>query len=372
MTHVLNGRDAPASGTETLAALAAKTADEADRTGVLAPDVIAAFADSGIPRHFVPARWGGTDGGFTELTRTLTAVGQSCAAAAWIGSMFAYTARFATHLPVRAQEEVWADSPDTLWVPGLVPTGQSVRTEGGHRLSGRWTYVSGVEFADWALLAGPQHGPDASPPLFHAVPRAHFTVEHTWDAVGMRATGSHTVVLDDVEVPAHRTVPLAEVLSGFNKTSRSVQHNVPLAAVGGLTCIAPVLGAARSALSACVATVTGKRTGAAPGGTAALDGALARAAAELDSAALLVERVATVLDAGESRVHAMRNARDAAYAGQLLRDAVGGLMKAAGTAAQDRGSALQRNWRDVSIATSHAALRLEKAASAYADSLARG
>ncbi|WP_053913479.1 hypothetical protein [Streptomyces sp. TP-A0875] len=345
--------------------LASLAAEEADRTGVLCAGLVAALSDSGLPRHFVPARWGGSDGTFTELTAVLVTLGRSCASAAWVGSMFAYTARFATHLPVRAQEEVWADGPDPLWVPGLVPAGRSRRVEGGYRLTGRWTYVSGSEFADWALLAGPQPGPDAAPPLFHAVPRTDFAVERTWDAVGMRATGSHAVVLDDVFVPEHRTVPLPEVLGGSNRMSDSVQHNVPLPAVGGLTCLAPVLGTARSALSACVTTVAGKRTG---GGSAALDMTLTGAAAAVDTAALLVERLATVLDAGESRVHALRNARDSAFTASLLREAVDGLMRAAGTAAQNRGGAPQRNWRDVTVATSHAALRMEKAASAYADS----
>lgn len=351
-----------------LAPLAAEGAEEADRTGVLPPDLIAALTDAGLPRHFVPARWGGSDGTFAELTANLVTLGHSCASTAWVGSMFAYTARFAIHLPVQAQEEVWSDGPDSLWVPGLVPAGRSRRVWGGYRLTGRWSYVSGSEFADWALLAGPRPGPDATPPHFHAVPRAEFTVERTWDAVGMCATGSHAVVLDDVFIPEHRTVPLPEVVGGFNRISDGVQHNVPLPAVGGPTCLAPALGAARSALSACVTAVTGKR---ADGAGTALDVALTNAAAGVDTAGLLVERIAAVLDAGESRVHALRNARDAAFAAGLLREAVDTLMRAAGTTAQDRSSALQRNWRDVTVATSHAALRIEKAASTYADSLAK-
>ncbi|MCZ9345499.1 hydrolase, partial [Streptomyces sp. TRM76130] len=67
-----------------------------------------------------------------------------------------------------------------------------------------------------------------------------------------------------------------------------MQHNVPLMAVGGLTCVAPILGAAGGMLEAYTALVAGKRAAAVPGapgaGTAVNDAALARAAADLDAA----------------------------------------------------------------------------------------
>ncbi|HEY9438067.1 MAG TPA: acyl-CoA dehydrogenase family protein, partial [Streptomyces sp.] len=231
------------SRTGDAAALAGRYAGEADRTGTLHTDVVRALTAAGFPRHFVPAKWGGAEGTFTDMTRAAALVGRSCASAAWCGTMFAYSARFSTHLPVEAQEEFWGDGPDTLWVSGLAPAGRADTTDGGFVLSGRWSYVSGAEFADWALLAGPSQGPGAPPPRFFAVPRADFTVEPTWNTVGMRGTGSHTVVLSDVVVPARRTVPLAEVAAGSNSASDLVQHTVPLMAVGGLTCVAPILGA---------------------------------------------------------------------------------------------------------------------------------
>ncbi|MFI8997844.1 acyl-CoA dehydrogenase family protein [Streptomyces sp. NPDC053542] len=370
MTQTMVDTAEPLLHCDEVIALAAERAAAADRSGQLPLEIVDALVTSGVPRHFVPARYGGNDGTFGELTRAMTDLGQSCASASWCGSMFAYTGRLATHLPGKAQDEIWGGGPDALWASGLVPAGEAEAIDGGYRVSGRWSYVSGAEFADWALLAGPRPGPGAPAPMFLAVPKGEFTVDRTWDAVGMRATGTHTVVLDRVEVPAHRTVPLAEVVAGQNTASDRVQHNVPLMAVGGLTCAAPALGAARSALDACVAAVAGKRRGA-PGGTLLLDVALTHAAAEVDIAALLLERVTAVLDSGRCRPHAARNARDSAYVGKLLVSAVNELMKAAGTAAQDQAGALQRNWRDVSVAASHAALRFDKLAPLYADSLTK-
>ncbi|WP_043910445.1 acyl-CoA dehydrogenase family protein [Kitasatospora griseola] len=355
------------------AALAAESAGryarEADRSGALDPETVKALTAAGYPRHFVPARWGGAEGTFTELTAAMTRVGRACASAAWCGSMFAYSARFSAHLPLAGQEEAWGDSPDVLWVSGLVPSGRAEAVDGGFRLDGRWSYVSGALFADWALLAGPTPGPGAPPPRFFAVPRADFAVEESWDTVGMRATGSHTVVLSDVWVPEHRTVPLAEVVGGVNRTSDRPQHAVPLMSLGGLTCLAPVLGAAAGMVDAYTGLVAARRSAPGAGPTPLNDQVLARAAAEVDAATLLAERAALLLDQGRARPFAARNARDTAHAARVLVDTAHELVRTAGTAAQDAAHPLQRHWRDITVAATHAALRFDRIATAYTDAV---
>jgi len=350
-----------------LVAIAGRTAEQADRTGVLAPEVVAALIAARVSGHFVPARWNGREGTFGELTRAMVDLGTACASASWVGSMSAYTGRFATHLPLAAQEEIWADDPDVPWASGLVPAGRSRRTDHGYRLSGSWNYVSGCEFAGWLLLAGPGPAPDSGPPLFHAVPRGAFTIERTWDAVGMRATGTHTVVLDDVEVPFHRTVPVRDVALGRNATSTVIQHNVPLPSLGGLTCVAPTLGAARAALAGALAT-TGRRREALPvEARVGFDDAVTHASADLDAVTLVVDRIIDVLDSGRAGELALRNARDAAWSARVLRDAVQRLLLVGGTSAQNRFGSLDRSWRDVLTGTSHAALRFDKVATAYGE-----
>ena len=128
-----------------------------------------------------------------------------------------WTARFATHLPLEGQGDLWHPNPDVLLVPGLIPAGQADEADGGHHLEGRWNYVSGVEFADWALIAAPTS--DKS--RFFAVPRKDFDFECTWDAVGMRATGSHTLRVSGAFVPHHRSVSFSDVMAGINHVSRA-------------------------------------------------------------------------------------------------------------------------------------------------------
>ncbi|WP_327706159.1 hydrolase [Streptomyces decoyicus] len=342
--------------------LAAVHAAEADRTGSLSPDVIDALRDAGFARHFVARSWGGAEGTFTELTRAVLTIGEACAATAWCASLSAYSARFTSHLPARGHQEVWGASPDPVIATALMPGGRAVPDGDGWRLSGRWAYVSGIDFADRVLVcASVAGGPDGvdGPPLlrFFALPREVCTVERTWDNVGMRATGSHTVSVDGVAVPGHLSFDRADMLAGRSIESDVAAHNVPFQAVGGLTFIAPVVGAAAGALAASAATMTGRRR------NPSNELLLVRASGRIDAARHLVEQNAEVLD--ERRFtpeHMARNERNATFAAELCTDAVGLLVRAAGTGGLGETSPLQRLWRDVTSAAGHIALQYDTAA----------
>lgn len=340
-----------AAAAEKVKLIAAEHAAEADATRRLAPEVVEALREAGFARHFVAAGRGGSQGSFAELTEAVLTVGQGCSATAWCASLSALSSRFAGLLPQQGHDEIWADGPDTFVVTGQPPMGKGTVVDGGHRLSGRWAYVSGVDFADWALLCG-MIGDQGR---FFALPRKDFTVLETWDSVGMKATSSHSVVVDDVFVPSHLSFDRADLITGTS-WSPVPSHNVPFQAVGGLTFAAPAVGAAMGALDACVAVLSGKKQSV----TSAVD--LVRASGQIESAKLLVEQNAKVLDDREFTPAAMaRNERNVAYAAEVLVDAAGGLVRAAGTSGLAEGGALQRFWRDVVSCSSHVALRYETA-----------
>ncbi|MFI8002453.1 hydrolase [Streptomyces sp. NPDC086010] len=338
--------------------LAAVHAGDADAGRVLSHEVTDAIREAGFARHFVAARFGGAEGSFDELTRAVVSVGQGCAASAWCASLAAYSARFAAHLPEEGHQALWGTSPDTVVATGLMPAGRARPVDGGWRVTGRWAYVSGIDFADWVMLCAAVGGGEGPPRLrFFTLPRGSYAVQETWDSVGMRATGSHTVVVDDVFVPGHLSFDRTDMLTGRNGTSGVPAHNVPFQAVGGLTFIAPVVGAATGALEAAAGSVTGRRRNQ----TAELT--FVRASGRIDAARALVEQNAQVLDRRLfTPEHMARNERNATYAAESLREAVALLVGAAGTGGLGEGHALQRFWRDVTSATSHVALQYDTAA----------
>ncbi|MBD0694978.1 acyl-CoA dehydrogenase family protein, partial [Streptomyces sp. CBMA123] len=233
-----------------LVPVAAKHAADADQQRRLHPDVVHGVVAAGFARHFVPERWGGDAGGFADLLAAVATVGEGCTSAAWVAALTATVPRMAAHLPLAGQREIWADGPDTLLVGALMPLGRAERAPGGWRLTGTWSFVSAVEFADWALVCGQTPGEDGGRVArYFAVRRGDFQVQDTWFTVGMRGTGSNTLTVADVFVPDQRVCTRAAVLDGECPGAVDGCTRVPLKAVNGLSFAAPVLGAARALLA---------------------------------------------------------------------------------------------------------------------------
>ncbi|GAA4827646.1 acyl-CoA dehydrogenase family protein [Saccharopolyspora rosea] len=347
--------------------IAGRSAADGEVQRRLASDVVAALVDAGFARHFVPTRWGGTAGGFGDLLEAVAVVGERCASAAWVASLSAGVSRMGGYLPEEGQAELWAAGPDTLVVGALMPAGTVRRTSGGWLVSGKWPYISAVDHSDWAFVCGVDEdgGPDDT--RYFALPRSAYRVEETWRTVGMRGTGSNTLVADDVVVPEHRSFRRGDVLEGVGAQSADACHHVPLRMVNGMLFTAPLLGAVRGALAP-GAPFVGKLAGSPAGSPPRI--ALGRASGEVDAAQLLLERIAATADTGAASPSTIaRSGRDCALAVELLVDAIDRLFRAGGTSAQAEGSALQRAWRDVHAGASHRVLRFDTAADGYAQSL---
>lgn len=357
---------------EQIAEIAGKYAADAEADRRLHPDVVQAVLEAGFARHFVPARWGGNAATFTEVTSAVAAIGESCASTAWYASLTASLGRMAAYLPLEGQQEIWQDGPDPLIVGALMPLGKAEPVDGGWRVSGKWPFVSVIEFSAWALVCGMAVTAQRPAARFFAVPRDSYGILDTWFNVGMRATGSNTLVLDGVFVPATRSFARDEVAEGRAADSSALCHRVPLKAANGLAFATPVLGAASGALQLWTSwiaekTRTAPNYGITGGSGPSYDLTLARCAGEIDAARLLLQRVAGLADEGAvTPLQTAQNSRDCALAVELLVNAVDRLFRTAGTRAQADGNALQRFWRDVNAAASHVVLQFEPAANTYA------
>ncbi|MFB7874095.1 acyl-CoA dehydrogenase family protein [Nocardia sp. NPDC056064] len=352
-----------------IAVLAGRQAEKAEATRSPDPQVIEAIRVGGFARHFVPARYGGNEGSFAALKRAGVLVGSECPASAWCAVVAALMVRGAGCLPAEGRAQVWAGGPDTLIAGGIAPRGTAIPVDGGWSLSGTWPSVTAVEYSDWVLLAAqvPIDG-DRHSRLF-VVPRSAVTVAGTWDDIGMRATGSHTVVVDAVPVAATMSFPWSSFAEMDAPQAGPDGRAVPLAAVNTLIFCLPMLGAARGALREWQQLMRTKLTASdREPDFAYYAEPFARSASEIDAAEMLLDRVAQVADTAVTvdRDAVARNQRDCAFAAGLLIDAVDRLMRISGSAGHSAGGAFQRFWRDIHTAGGHAALQFGRAATPFA------
>ncbi|MER5494715.1 hydrolase [Streptomyces sp. NPDC002454] len=365
------------SAAEDVAALAADQAARADETRRLDPDVMKAVLGAGFARHFVPVGHGGTAGTFAELTEALITVGRACAASSWSASIVAYLGRMVGFLPAEGRAEVWQDGPDAVVVGSLAPLGRAKAVPGGWRLSGTWPSISVIDFSDWALVRAVVPEGEGQALRVFVIPRTAYEIQDTWSNVGMRATGSNTLVADHVFVPDARTFEGDDLFQGRARSSSAACHTVPLQAVNGLSFAAPALGAARGALAVWSDYAVAKFRSAPrePGGPGISRGfyasTLARAAGEIDTAHLLIDRAGRIADRGAraTPLEVARNTRDCALAVETSVTAVNRMFGAAGTSGHSATGSLQRFWRDVNASATHIGLQFEPAATAYASAL---
>jgi two-component flavin-dependent monooxygenase len=365
---VRRGRAAAAD----LSRLVSRDAPTMDERRRLTADVAQALTAAGYPRHFVPRRFGGRAGAFTRLLKDVAQLGESCASTAWCATLYAAHGRLAAYLPEAGRQDLWRSSPDVRIAASVVPPqGEAVHEGNGWLLSGSWAFASGVDHADWVLLASSVGDGAKREHRIFVVPREELDVQDTWRTLGLRGTGSNTVVATRVFVPGHRAMLLADLSRPQHDGARC--HAVPYPMVAALMFAAPVLGAARGALGHLSGLVSRpRRSDGRPLGAAhSVRESLARSSAQIHSAALLLEHAALRADRGEiTRLAVAENQRDAAMAAELCSDAVDGLFRSCGMRAQAEADPVQRAWRDVSAAAGHAALRFEAAADAYADASA--
>jgi two-component flavin-dependent monooxygenase len=317
-------------------------------------EVIDGIAHSGLLRHFVPEDLGGADGRLTDTLAPLIRLGRADPSTGWCASLMTSAVRMATHLPAAGQRDLWAAGPDAMIAATLRPAGTATPADGGWMLDGRWLYVSGITHCRWALLSTTS----GDEQRFMLVPQKECAIHDTWNAIGLRATGTHTVLVEQVFVPTSHSFTRRQLMQGQHATGRPVPHE----AVFGLFFAAPLLGAAYGMLETWRQLARTRR-----GSAHSTSRELGQSVGYLGAAEALLSHAALIADTGDLDDEATLRCRVYhATAADLVAKTATMLFRAAGTAAVDASHPLSRFWRDISTGLMHPALDLSIAAADYA------
>lgn len=318
--------------------------------------------ECGFFRAFVPSRFGGDERPVGDLLQAVRRLAAVDASTAWVIGLLAAHQHVVAYFDRRAQEEVWADGPDTIVTTSGEPVGRTEPVEGGMRLSGRWRFSSGSDYAKWVMVGfRPADAGSGDPRRSWAlVGPGDFAVEDTWFTYGLRGSGSKDLVIEDVFVPEYRVVNQAS--SGASpELHANGLYRLPFMAIFSAPFAAVMLGAGEGALAiqreklrSRVRNFSGVR-----GVTPVAQERLGESALELRAAAALVERHWKELEWHAQEDVAVSDERyglwrqDDCYAGEMVSRAVERLVKNAGGSVVYESGALQRFWRDVHAMRGH-------------------
>src|SRR6478752_6580006 len=224
----------------------AARAREAEHLRRLPDETVTELAASGFTELLVPARFGGKQADFPAILDPVRRMAHGCTSSAWTIGFYALHNWMVALFGEQAQEEAFATRPFLAPAP-LAPTGRGVPTDGGIRLSGRWSWATGVMDGNW-LIVGALCGPDDGIyPALALLPAEDFTVVDVWHTDGMRATGSNDVVVTDAFVPEHRLVRVADIYGGTAPGAGlhdSATYRWPMVPALALLAAMPALGSA--------------------------------------------------------------------------------------------------------------------------------
>jgi len=178
-------------------------------------ETIRALTSTGLFRALVPRRFGGDGRELLTVHEALIELATGCGSTAWVGALFAFHALMVRWFDERAQEDIWGDTPDTLVASSVAPLGRAARVGEQFRLDGQWPLSSGINHAKWVMVLANEAAP-SEPIRSRAclVPVEDCAVLDDWHAAGMKGTGSHSIIMRSVVVPAHRTASMAAVNEG--------------------------------------------------------------------------------------------------------------------------------------------------------------
>lgn len=327
--------------------------------------------EAGFARILIPKEAGGYGLRFDtwfEVTRELS---KADASHGWCASLIIHHSHLIAQYPEAAQKTLWAGGLDVPIAVSLVPVVQAVAVNGGYRISGKGSpFVSGVDHCTWFMLSGLSRdgGTGAAPEWkFFLVPSGDCSIRDTWFTAGMRATGSKTVVTENAFVPGDLVLRLTDLRDGRTPGGtmyRDTIFHTPYSYYAPIAVATPMLGAAQGAYEHFREwTKTRKaQDSSSVAAKVSVQVRMARAAADLDAADLLLRRAVNVTNRPQdySPKHLTRSLRDFARVSELTIDVIDTLLALSGTAAFDTSHPLQRAWRDIHFMSMHSAVNTEK------------
>ena len=208
----------PVEEARALAPQVEAAADRIEHDRQLPPELVETLFEAGMFSMLQPVEYGGSELDLPTYVRAVEELARADGSVAWCVGQANGLWNYFAHLDPEVAREVLAQG-RTIMAHGPGEgnrPGRAVETSGGYRVSGRWLFASGICHTTWVMGACELFSADGSPrleadkPALRTVmmPRGSVSINDIWHVSGLRGTGSHGFIADDVFVPAGYAIPV--------------------------------------------------------------------------------------------------------------------------------------------------------------------
>jgi 3-hydroxy-9,10-secoandrosta-1,3,5(10)-triene-9,17-dione monooxygenase len=337
--------------------------------------------DTGLFRIMQPKRVGGLELDYVALVDCADALGQGDASVAWNFANLASHHWMLGMFDPRAQDAVWSKDADALIASSFIfPAGRARKADGGYVLKGSWPFSSGVESCEWNMLGSVVWSEDEADGIEYRIfllNRSDYTIKDTWNATGLRGTGSNDVDVADVFVEEAMSVSVSELAGGPTPGSTinpNALYALPVFSLFPYVLSGVGLGNAQACLDDYIDNARHRASTynrAKLGDMQSTQIKIAEASAKIDAARLIMRTncIDAMVDARRGYIPDMsaktRLRRDGAFSVNLCTEAVSLLFAASGARSLFMSGTLQRQFRDAHAVNSHLAFNFDAAGTNY-------
>ncbi|MEM7018248.1 MAG: acyl-CoA dehydrogenase family protein [Pseudomonadota bacterium] len=232
--------------------------DEAQKIRRLPDNLVSKLIDEGFFRFALPEALGGDDASTTQTIEILEAMAAIDASTAWnvmLGSEI--NAMAAGGMDPEIAHKIYVENPSVVMCggggPGTTPPRAERTEDGGVRVWGQSTFISGCHNATWCFMMAPLMKGDEMELRDDGQPfmkmwfmhRDQWEIIDTWDVAGLRGSGSNDVKADGAYVPPeHVNVDLVSLPAHYENPV----FRVPIPLRLSYNKVAIALGVAKGAL----------------------------------------------------------------------------------------------------------------------------
>ena len=233
-------------------------ADEAEALRTLPQASVAALRESGLFTLKMPAVLGGAEADPVTQVEVIEAVSYIDPSTGWSLMIGAGGLSFCAFLPDEAIEKMFYGGRIPTLAGAIMP-GRAIAVNGGYRVTGRWSWASGIRHAEWiaahVLVERQKGGPPES--RLAMLPAVGVAIHDVWHVAGLKGTGSCDFSVTDLFVPEGFTFDLRAMQP--KRGGPLYQLGLPGLLINEFAGFA--LGAGRRALDAIIDLAQTKRRG---------------------------------------------------------------------------------------------------------------